>query len=52
MSYKFDPDRKVKAVINIVGPTDLNDPGFKNYEDYAFVEKHLIDLKSLTAKQR
>ncbi|PTT77329.1 alpha/beta hydrolase [Chryseobacterium sp. HMWF035] len=44
-AYKFDPDRKVKAVINIVGPTDLNDSGFKNYEDYAFVEKHLIDPK-------
>lgn len=44
-AYKFDPDRKVKAVINIVGPADLNDPGFKNYQDYDFVEKHLIDPK-------
>jgi acetyl esterase/lipase len=44
-AYKFDQDKKVKAVINIVGPADLNDPGFKNYDDYAFVEKHLIDPK-------
>ncbi|HCR76279.1 MAG TPA: alpha/beta hydrolase [Chryseobacterium sp.] len=49
-AYKFDPDRKVKAVINIVGPTDLNDSGFKNYEDYAFVEKHLIDPKIVDSK--
>lgn len=44
-AYKFDQDKKVKAVINIVGPADLNDPRFKNYDDYAFVEKHLIDPK-------
>jgi len=44
-AYKFDEDKKVKAVINIVGPADLNDPGFKNYDDYSFVEKHLIDPK-------
>jgi acetyl esterase/lipase len=44
-AYKFDQNKKVKAVINIVGPADLNDPGFKNYDDYVFVEKHLIDPK-------
>jgi acetyl esterase/lipase len=44
-TYQFDQDKKVKAVINIVGPADLNDPGFKNYVDYSFVEKHLIDPK-------
>jgi acetyl esterase/lipase len=44
-AYKFGQDKKVKAVINIVGPADLNDPGFKNYDDYSFVEKHLIDPK-------
>jgi acetyl esterase/lipase len=44
-AYQFDQDKKVKAVINIVGPADLNDPGFKNYVDYSFVEKHLIDPK-------
>lgn len=42
-AYKFNPDKRIKAVINIVGPADLNDPGFKNYDDYSFLEKHLID---------
>jgi len=42
-AYQFVRDNKVKAVINIVGPADLNDPGFKNYNDYSFLEKHLID---------
>ena len=35
---------KVKAIVNIVGPADLSDPNFKNYSDYAFVEKHMINL--------
>lgn len=42
-AYKFDTDKKVKAVINIVGPADLSDPGFKNYQEYSFVEKRLVD---------
>lgn len=42
---KSDKNKSVKAVINIVGPVDLNDPGFKNYDEYSFVEKHLIDPK-------
>lgn len=49
-AYKFDLNKKVKAVINIVGPADLNDSGFKNYDDYAFVEKHLIDPKIVDSK--
>ncbi|ANF50203.1 acetylesterase [Chryseobacterium glaciei] len=48
-AYKFDQARKVKAVINIVGPSDLSDPNFKKYTDYSFVEKHLIDPKSLSS---
>ncbi|WET48544.1 alpha/beta hydrolase [Chryseobacterium indologenes] len=48
-SYHSDADKAVKAVINIVGPSDLSDTGFKNYEEYAFVEKHLVDPKSLPA---
>jgi acetyl esterase/lipase len=47
-AYHFDQEKKVKAVINIVGPADLSDSGFKSYEDYAFVEKHLIDPNALT----
>ncbi|WP_241676902.1 alpha/beta hydrolase [Chryseobacterium sediminis] len=42
-AYQFDVDKKVKAVINIVGPADLSDPGFKNYQEYSFVEKRLVD---------
>ncbi|NIF05331.1 alpha/beta hydrolase [Chryseobacterium sp. Tr-659] len=46
-AYKFDPDKKIKAVINIVGPADLSDSGFKTYDDYAFTEQHLVDPKIL-----
>ncbi|MFC5874523.1 Acetyl esterase/lipase [Chryseobacterium arachidis] len=42
-AYQFNQNKKIKAVVNIVGPADLNDPGFKNYDEYSFVEKHLID---------
>jgi len=42
-AYQSDTDKKVKALINIVGPTDLSDPGFKNYQEYSFVEKRLVD---------
>ncbi|WP_288446204.1 alpha/beta hydrolase [uncultured Chryseobacterium sp.] len=42
-AYQFDTDKKVKAVINIVGPADLSDPGFKNYQEYSFVERRLVD---------
>jgi acetyl esterase/lipase len=44
-AYHINQNKDIKAVINIVGPADLNDPGFKNYDDYAFLEKHLIDPK-------
>lgn len=44
-AYQSDRQKKVKAVINIVGPADLSDPGFKNYDDYSFLEQHLIDPK-------
>lgn len=46
-AYHFDEDKKVKAVINIVGPADLSDPGFQEYEDYSFLEKHLVDPYTL-----
>ncbi|REC59665.1 alpha/beta hydrolase [Chryseobacterium pennae] len=46
-AYHSDIDKEVKAVINIVGPADLSDAGFKNYEEYSFVEKHLVDPKTL-----
>ncbi|MGE8553631.1 MAG: alpha/beta hydrolase fold domain-containing protein [Chryseobacterium jejuense] len=49
-AYHFDADKNVKAVINIVGPADLSDEGFKSYEEYSFVEKHLVDAKTLPVK--
>ncbi|WP_156104408.1 alpha/beta hydrolase [Chryseobacterium populi] len=42
-AYHYDKTKKIKAVVNIVGPSDLSDPSFKKYTDYSFVEKHLID---------
>ncbi|PJJ64135.1 acetyl esterase/lipase [Chryseobacterium geocarposphaerae] len=39
---------KVKAIVNIVGPSDLRDPNFANYTDYSFVQKHMIDLTKPT----
>jgi acetyl esterase/lipase len=36
---------KIKAVVNIVGPADLLHKDFASYADYAFVEKHMIDMK-------
>ncbi|KAA0128798.1 alpha/beta hydrolase [Chryseobacterium sp. SN22] len=49
-AYHDDREKKVKAVVNIVGPADLNDPGFKNYDDYSYVEKHLINPKIVESK--
>lgn len=42
-SYKFNDNFKIKAVVNIVGPSDLSDSNFKNYSDYTFVENHLVN---------
>ncbi len=42
-AYQSDKGKNVRAVINIVGPADLSDPGFKNYQEYSFVEKRLVD---------
>lgn len=44
-SYRFDEKNRIKAVVNIVGPSDLSAPNFKNYSDYSFVENHLVDPK-------
>ncbi|MGN7865129.1 alpha/beta hydrolase fold domain-containing protein [Chryseobacterium sp. 22458] len=42
-AYHSDPLKKVKAVINIVGPADLSDQSFRNYQEYSFVERRLVD---------
>jgi acetyl esterase/lipase len=46
-SCKFNDNFKIKAVVNIVGPSDLSDPNFKSYSDYSFVENHLVDPASI-----
>lgn len=48
-SYKFNNQFKIKAVVNIVGPSDLSDPNFKNYSDYSFVENRLINPVAVPA---
>ncbi|KFF08400.1 alpha/beta hydrolase [Chryseobacterium luteum] len=48
-AYHFDTQRKVKAVVNIVGPSDLSDPGFETYQDYSFVKNFLVDAKAVPA---
>jgi acetyl esterase/lipase len=40
--------KKVKAIVNIVGPADLNSADFRKYFDYSFVEKHMIDSSKPT----
>ncbi|WP_419868941.1 alpha/beta hydrolase fold domain-containing protein [Chryseobacterium sp. CT-SW4] len=50
-SYKYDMDKRIKAVINIVGISNLSDPEFKKYEDYAFVEKYLVDSAVIPENQ-
>lgn len=42
-AYHSDSLKKIKAVINIVGPTDLSDPSFRSYQEYSFVERRLVD---------
>lgn len=46
-AYKSDKGKKVKAAVNIVGPSDLSDANFKNYSDYYFVEKNLVDPEKI-----
>lgn len=42
-AYHSDPLKNVRAVINIVGPADLSDQSFRNYQEYSFVERRLVD---------
>jgi len=49
-AYHFDAQKKIKAVVNIVGPSDLSDPGFEKYQDYSFVKNYLINPKAVPTK--
>lgn len=46
-AYHSDAQKRVKAVVNIVGPSDLSDPGFEKYMDYSFVKNYLVDPKAV-----
>ncbi|SHE79352.1 Acetyl esterase/lipase [Chryseobacterium vrystaatense] len=46
-AYHFDHNKRVKAVVDIVGPSDLSDPGFERYEDYSFVKNYLVDPRTV-----
>ncbi|WP_241485947.1 alpha/beta hydrolase [Chryseobacterium angstadtii] len=46
-AYHFDHQKRIKAVVNIVGPTDLSDPGFEKYDDYSFVKNYLVSPKAV-----
>ncbi|PIF43266.1 acetyl esterase/lipase [Chryseobacterium sp. 52] len=46
-AYHFDAKKRVKAVVNIVGPSDLSDPGFEKYADYSFVKNFLVNPQFL-----
>lgn len=48
-AYHFDVGKKVKAVVNIVGPSDLADPGFEKYTDYSFVKNYLVNPKAVVS---
>ena len=46
-AYHFDTKKQIKAVVNLVGPAQLGDEGFKKYPDYKFVEQYLISSQSI-----
>ncbi|WP_228384024.1 alpha/beta hydrolase [Chryseobacterium sp. JM1] len=48
-AYHFDAKKRVKAVVNIVGPSDLSDPGFEKYTDYSFVKNYLVNPKAVVS---
>lgn len=46
-SYKFDVQKRVKAVVNIVGPTDFEDPYYTTYPQYWELIPFIIDPSML-----
>ncbi|MXS71929.1 alpha/beta hydrolase [Chryseobacterium binzhouense] len=40
----------IKAIVNIVGPSDLYDKNFEAYPDYYFVKNRMIDLSASVPK--
>jgi acetyl esterase/lipase len=50
-SYGYDPEHKVKAVCNVVGPADFTDPAYLEHELYPFAALYLIGTSSPTQEQ-
>ncbi len=48
-AYKFDAAHRVKAVANIVGPTNLADTYYSSNPQYAVSLQHITDASSLPA---
>ena len=46
-SYKFDLNKRVKAVVSIVGPTNLSDPYYSNYPQYSILQQYIINASDL-----
>ena len=42
-SYKYDDQKRVKAVVNIVGPTNFEDPYYTSYPQYWALIPFIID---------
>lgn len=48
-SYKYDEQKRVKAVVNIVGPTNFEDSYYASYPQYWDAITHIIDPSLLPA---
>lgn len=48
-SYKYDPEHKVKAVVNIVGPTNFEDTYYTSYPQYWDLIPMIIDPNLIPA---
>ena len=46
-SYKYDTDRRVQAVVNIVGPSNLNDDYYNNNSLFSFAMNYIIAPENL-----
>lgn len=46
-SYKYDTQKRVKSVVNIVGSTNLSDPYYTNYPEYSILIQYIIDPSML-----
>lgn len=46
-SYKYDTNRRVKAVVNIVGPNDLSDEFYTRNSLYSFAMNYITDPENL-----